>query len=308
MLDFHRVLIADEIRTRAFREAIRSVVTPDSVVLDLGCGSGILSFFACEAGARRVFAVEHQHTADAAAFMSRRLGVADRMEVIHMRSSEAELPERATVLITETLGAFGLEERIMGHVIDARTRLITSDAAIIPLDVTLLLVPVELPAEYELHVDEWSKRRYGIDLSPLRVFASNAIYLLKETPDAYLAPPAPILSVDLRSVAAATVSGEARFEIARRGVMHGFAGWFRASLTPSISVTNEDARATHWHHAFLPLENAMPVEAGTSVSVILDTDDGKWWRWRGTVGSQPFDQATWFSMPPCMKGRAPQGA
>src|SRR5256885_10154827 len=54
MLDFHRELIADEIRTRAFRDAIHSIVTPESIVLDLGCGSGILSFFACQAGARRV--------------------------------------------------------------------------------------------------------------------------------------------------------------------------------------------------------------------------------------------------------------
>jgi len=276
-------------------------VTPDSVVLDLGCGSGILSFFACEAGARRVYAVDNQHTADAATFLSRRLGFADRMEVLHVRSTEAELPERATVLITETLGAFGLEERILGSVIDARARLIAPDAAIIPRAVTLMIVPVELPEKYALHVDEWSKARFGFDFSPLRVFASNAVYVVKEAPDAYLAPPGPILSVDLRTVAATTVSGEARFVAARRGVMHGFTGWFRASLAEDVALSNEVSGATHWYHAFLPLETATPVEAGTPIAVALETDDGKWWRWRGEIGGQPFDQTTWFSMPPCKR-------
>jgi predicted RNA methylase len=54
MLEVHRGLLQDETRTNAFRDAIRRSVTPDSVVLDLGTGSGILSFFAAEAGARRV--------------------------------------------------------------------------------------------------------------------------------------------------------------------------------------------------------------------------------------------------------------
>src|SRR5947209_15387727 len=120
MLEVHRGLLQDEIRTNAFREAIRRVVTPGNVVLDLGTGSGILSFFACEAGARRVFAIDATHSADLASFVSRQLGYSDRVEVFHDRSTNVELPERADILVTETLGAFGFDERILSSVIDAR--------------------------------------------------------------------------------------------------------------------------------------------------------------------------------------------
>ena len=69
---------------------------PDDVVLDVGSGTGILAFFACDAGARRVYAVERQHSADAAAMLARQLGYADCVTVIHGRSTEIELPDSAS--------------------------------------------------------------------------------------------------------------------------------------------------------------------------------------------------------------------
>src|SRR5258707_577520 len=123
MLDLHRELLADEVRTNAYREAIRRFVTPESVVLDLGSGSGILALFASEAGARRVFAVEQQSSAGIAAFLARHLKFGERIEVIRERSTNVHLPEPADLLVTETIAMFGLQERILSSVLDARSRL-----------------------------------------------------------------------------------------------------------------------------------------------------------------------------------------
>ncbi|MGA8806843.1 MAG: 50S ribosomal protein L11 methyltransferase [Thermoanaerobaculia bacterium] len=298
MIEVHRGLLQDAVRTNAFREAIRRSVTPDSVVLDLGTGSGILSFFACEAGARRVFAVDATHSADLASFLSRHLGFADRIQVIHDRSTNIELPERADLLVTETLGAFGLNEQIVSSVLDARARLLTADAVIIPRSIDLYLVPVDDASIYEQRVRWWSGKPYGFDFSPLAVFASNIVFIGNVGSLSFLAPPERVLAVDLRTIASADIAGRAHFTTTRAGNVHGFAGWFRATLADGIELLNETP-GSHWEHVFLPLQSPVAVEMETPIDVALESHDGLSWRWKGTIGGTSFDQMTALSSPPC---------
>jgi hypothetical protein len=300
VLEVHRGLLLDEIRTNAYRDAIRRLVTPGSVVLDLGTGSGILSFFACEAGARRVFAVDATHSADLAAFLARQLGYSDRITVIHEHSTKIELPEPADVLVTETLGAFGLNEHILSSVIDARARLLRPGAAIIPRRIDLALVPVEAPEVFDRHVGFWRKEQFGFDFSPLAVFASNGMYVANVGTAAFLASPATVISADLATISSVDVSGSAPFTTSRAGLLCGFSGWFRATLAPGIELSNE-LPGTNWEHAFLPLELPMSVEQGTPIDIELETSDGSSWRWKGRIGDTTFDQMTLFSSPPCFR-------
>jgi histone-arginine methyltransferase CARM1 len=61
-------MLMDEIRTNCYRNAIlnNKLDFHDKVVLDVGAGSGILSLFAAQAGARKVYAIEGSNMADSA--------------------------------------------------------------------------------------------------------------------------------------------------------------------------------------------------------------------------------------------------
>lgn len=66
--DIHSVMISDKVRTATYAKFILSNpdVFRDAVVMDVGCGTGILSLFAAKAGAKRVFAIDASDIAEKA--------------------------------------------------------------------------------------------------------------------------------------------------------------------------------------------------------------------------------------------------
>ena len=301
LLAQHRALIEDTPRTNAYAEAIARTVRPGDVVLDLGSGSGVLAILACRAGARRVFAVERSHMADIAALMVAHNGCGDRVEVIHGRSTEIDLPERANVLVTETLGNLGFDEQIVPSVLDARKRLLAAGPRLIPARVALFAAPVHTARVHGREVAFWNTHHYGIDFAPVHTFAANQVRVAELDEQALLAPAAQLVEVDLARAESAEISGSARFIIARDGVMHGFGGWFSATLTDGLRIHTEPPlrMPTNWHHALLPLEEAVPVARGDEIMLAVESAEGHNWRWRGSIAGKAFDQTTLFGFAPC---------
>jgi hypothetical protein len=308
MLDYYRVLMADDARTLSYRRALTALLNKGDSVLDLGCGTGILSFMACSLGAGRVVAIDKRSVADAAELVAKHLGFADRISVLHQDSSTVSLPEPANMLVTETLGMLGLDEGILGSVIDARRRLLVTDARVIPKRVSVSFVPIDSPEIYDRHVGWWRTEPCGFDLSPLGVFASNSIFPVTLHADSLLSTGAATIIADLETAEESTASGEVMFVSSRSGRLHGFGGWFTAILAPGIELSSLTDN-THWHHGFLPLEHPIEVLAGTRISLRVEShSNGQVWRWHGKVESSStvaFDQCTVFGAPPGERKRPP---
>lgn len=293
MLDYYRMLIADEARTSAYRNALREVIRPGDVVIDLGAGTAILALFACELGAKHVFAIEKGDVADAAEFLVRARGLADRITIVHDDSRNVTLPEQADALVTETLGMLAFDEGILGSVIDARSRLLRPDARLIPQRIDLLIAPIE-DADACANVAWWNEPRHGLDLSALQPFAANTIHPQTIAMESCIAEPAIAISSDLSS---AFVTGRASFVAAHNATLHGFAGWFSATLSANARVTNAPGSGTHWSQGFLPLREPIMLRAGDAIVIELACNDGALWRWSGTAGATSFDQSTAFASP-----------
>ena len=105
ILDEHRHCLADRVRVSRYAAAVREVVRPGDVVLDLGSGTGILGLFAWRAGAARVYAIE----ASPIACVAERVAAANAapaIQVVRAEAQYAQLPERADVVVTDQIGRF----------------------------------------------------------------------------------------------------------------------------------------------------------------------------------------------------------
>ena len=93
-------MIADEGRMRAYSRALQAAISRDSIVLDIGAGTGILSLLACQYGARKVYAVEPSSAIGVAQQAAHANGFADRIECIQALSTEIILREKADVIVS----------------------------------------------------------------------------------------------------------------------------------------------------------------------------------------------------------------
>lgn len=268
LFDDYYDMMADAVRVDAYRKAIYDVVKKGDVVVDLGAGLGILSFFAIQAGAGKVYAIEKMDSINLAKEIAKRNGWDNKIVFIHASSQEVTLPERVDVLISETLGSFALEENTLEFTIDARKRFLKDEGRMIPLRLAVWLVPVENKRAYE-RMEFW-RSLYGIDFTPARDGLTRRMGVVDLTPEDYLARPLVYANIDLIEVEKATVEASLTFPFTRGGILHGFGGWFKAWLTDGIAVeTSPESPRTHWRQAFLPMKTPIRVTPEDTVAMRL---------------------------------------
>jgi SAM-dependent methyltransferase len=288
LLSYHRKILNDPGRLESWREAIRAAVKPGDVVVDVGAGTGILSFLACAAGARQVYAIEGGETVEVARDLARRAGLDGRIQFFNDWSNRVRLPERADVVCGDLLSVTGLNGNILGTLVDARDRFLKPGGVLLPCRLEMYCAPVEVTEWHDQAVAEWSGDIGGFDHRPCRAWVLNAIHGYEIPPAALLAEPAALGSVDLATAATPDWQGRAEFRIARAGVCHALGAWHQTWLDGERGFSNAPLLAGHLHYppGLFPIETPVAVEPGDVVeaSIRLATH-GSWmvFHWEVTV-------------------------
>lgn len=126
----HEEMLRDKIRTNAYREAIvrNKHLFKDKIVLDVGCGTGILSLFAASAGAKKVYAVDMASITNQAKQIVEENGYQDVIEVINGKIEELSLPvDTVDIIISEWMGYCLIYESMMDSVLYARDKWLRND-------------------------------------------------------------------------------------------------------------------------------------------------------------------------------------
>ncbi|MGH9580755.1 MAG: 50S ribosomal protein L11 methyltransferase, partial [Terriglobales bacterium] len=231
-------MIADQVRTGSYSRALQRAVKPGCTVLDIGTGSGILALLACQAGARRVYAVEHDDVIHLARQVASANGLADRIDFIQARSTQISLPEPVDVVVSDLHGTLPLCFTSLQSLIDARRRLLAPGGVMIPQCESLRVAILEAPALYQEHLAPWRMDGLGVDLESVQRVVVNDWYKARVLPQQLLVEPQSWTHLDYSLLESPNVEGQARWTLERPGTAHGFAVWFDTVLFQDIAFSN----------------------------------------------------------------------
>lgn len=283
----HFWMVRDPVRVTSYRRAIQRHCK-DRIVIEIGCGSGILSIFAAQAGARKVIAIEESRIADLAAEMFRVNGVADRIELRRANSRDVTLDERGEVLIHEILGADPFTENLLPFLEDARKRLLVPNARLIPSVLEASCVGFEVQDRPYLDrrraVSELAEvgGLYGVDFTPFqRALETDENLFARPLGDLGRNQFEPPILTDETPLYRLDLAGELPLDIPprqdlslrviRAGTLGGVLVYFRAHLDEETFLsTSPYAPRTCWAWDGRPLERLIPVEPGQNVPIVSE--------------------------------------
>jgi protein arginine N-methyltransferase 1 len=301
-LHFYGQMIADAPRMDAYAAALRGVVNPDSVVMDLGCGPGVFALLACKLGARRVYAVEPDNVIGLAREAAVANGFVDRMVFFEELSTEITLPEPATIIVSDLRGVLPFYQQNIQSLIDARKRLLAPRGVLIPRRDILWAAVVEAPEQYAELVNPW-ENKFDLDLSAGSRFITNNWRKTHVKPEQFLDEPVCWHTIDYGKVESRDVRAEISWRAARNGTAHGFAVWFDSELIDDIGFSNHpSAPRLIYGQGFFPLSQPVQISEGDRIELRLAADvvqDNYIWRWDTDFVDQKtsFKQSTFYGVP-----------
>ncbi|CAJ0638057.1 1567_t:CDS:2 [Entrophospora sp. SA101] len=263
MLQHQQNMLQDTVRTSTYRSAILingPACFQNKLILDVGAGSGILSYFAVQAGASKVYAIEASQMAEK---MKKIIDVANSSD-LNSLGKNSFLKNKVEVIqvdtiISEPIGVLLIHERMLESYLYARDHYLKPGGSLFPSSGTIHLAPFTDAALWSETMGKarfWEQQSfYGVDLSSLYSDAKDEMFVtLEELQD---------LTIPFYWQASYT------------GIIHGIAGWFDLYFTPPPFVipqsgqifmsTSPTSERTHWQQVRFLLKEPLAVNAGQTI-------------------------------------------
>lgn len=298
-------MVADRARTQAYAEALRRTVTKESVVLDVGTGTGFAAVLAAKFGAKKVIAVEPSDVIYLAREVAKENGVDDRVRFFHGPLRDMDLEEKVDVVVSDLRGKHPFFEGYLSTLAHARTFL-APHGVMMPLRDTFWVSVVHAPVLYDSMFGAWENNPFGLAQGSVRRAATHDIVDDARAPiqaNAQLSEPKPWSVLDYQAGISFGIAGGVSLGVSHEGLGHGLCVWFDAALTSEVGFSNRPGETLVYGRLFFPWPEPVMLSRGDHVEVALSANTSEFdvaWGWRTRITSREprtFTQSTFFAMP-----------
>jgi len=278
----HRNMVFDELRNSLYGQAMRRLITPDTVVLDLGAGLGLHGLMAAACGAKRVYLVEQDAVVRHARDLAPENGLADRIEVIQGSIETIVLPEKVDLIISVLTGNLLFSEDLLPSLFYARDHFLKPGGKLLPDLAELVFAPVNTAFYHDREIARWSAPVQNLDFSSLRRFAANELIAItrEEPAPVLLAPGKVFCELDLALATEAACDGRMEVVISTTGLCHGLLGWINIRLGEQWLSTKLESKGVHWIPLLLPVDPPLPLVKGERLEISLQRPEFGEWSWQ----------------------------
>lgn len=270
----HHLMIKDYVRATAYWHAIEANVTEEDTVLELGCGSGILTFFAARAGAKKQYAIEiNKNMIDTVTRpMAEANGYADKIDFLignSMNIPTSAVKPKASVFIAEILGDGVFNENILSYTIDARERFLAPGAKMLPKGLDVYLFGYENPANQASFTSSDIKH-----IGQAKSSTTESLYLKYDTfSNKMISEPNKAIYIDLTTIKDSNFIAKGDLEIIAPGVLNGCCLYFVAHIDDNNLLSNSPwSPQISWTQQLFNIMPPIKVNKGDKVPFTLNYD------------------------------------
>lgn len=262
-------------RTKSYEEAILSnaATLTGKTVLDLGCGSGILSMFCSRAGAAQVISIDQSEIIYKAMDICRANGIGN-VKLVKGRLEDTEIGvEKVDVIVSEWMGYFLLFEGMLDSVIYARDHHLAEGGLLLPNRCNMSLVAWGDESRHADLIGFWDEV-YGFDMKCMKPEVLKDASIEICNPKWILSEPNVIADLDLMTatIDSCNFKHEFKLRVVKEGKVCAFVGYFDTFFELPHRVefsTGPEATPTHWKQTAFYLKDPVAVTPGQIIEGTL---------------------------------------
>ncbi|KAI0518488.1 S-adenosyl-L-methionine-dependent methyltransferase [Xylaria bambusicola] len=245
-VDIHETMLKDTVRTDAYRDFIynNKHLFAGKTVLDIGCGTGILSMFCARAGAARVIAVDASDIILKARENIYRAGLADTITTLHGKMEEVTLPvDQVDIIVSEWMGYCLLFEAMLPSVLYARDKYLAPGGLMVPSHTNMWVAPVSDPVWVSENGETFWADVYGFDMSAMAKGIYDEARVLHWPGDKVCGTSSAFKMLDLYTTTAADLSFTAPYASKLTedvDALDGFLIWFDTFFSPTAPFSGQN--------------------------------------------------------------------